>query len=265
MITPNLERLILGGQAFFKVHNHAFGMFGRIPVDQGKIAIITKIIWHPFLNPEIFPTSSITLNNDLFWNSEYQLKIDSKPGTNYYQFRNNLKYTYTGPIPFDMSTAMTADEFVKYVALQPGEPVEFDTFLMCSDYIKLTISRNTFPLDSLDAPVSHPVAAASEENSPLGVNNVNVLDYLKLVTLGANPIQYYNPAGKEYMGLPNPIPTDGKYREFNYVRNIADHDLLSVPALASLMDFGLLYFCFPLVTFHVVYVNKDVADSIIHS
>src|SRR4051812_19045687 len=136
MITPILERALLDGTASFYRHNHAFGMLGRIPMRDGKVAVITSITWTPFID---FPLVNLSNNSwaYFFRNVEFQLKIEGANNMAVYQFRNNIKFAYTDPTKaLDLTASITSGDF-KSIILQPGDPVTLDSYLMIQGTCKI--------------------------------------------------------------------------------------------------------------------------------
>lgn len=265
MITPLLEKAILKGMAKVDYVSHALGMFGRIPVGSGKLAVITKITWWPFINPMIegADPQTPTWANFFKW-CEYQLKIDSGKGTHYIPFKNSIKVVnLDNTKAIDLTQNMSDTDF-EFMLLQPGEPVVKDVYIPISDFCKLTISRNAAIIGT--GSVSGLVdAAANEKNVPEGVADVQVAVEIDLQTL-AGSSQLYSPPSEEYTGLNNPAAT----KKYPYFQGIIPR----VPGVSweseispdgATIGASLTGPCQPLVTFEVVYINKNVADLLQNS
>lgn len=265
MITPILEKLILRGDANYTVVSHAYGMFGRIPCPDGKIIIIEKIIWYPFLNPIKWIVGGLTWNQ-FFQYCEYQLKIDGKKTITKYQFRNALNVTLSpGVTPINWDAAININDF-QNVLLQPGEPIIIDTFLVCTDHIKLTISRNDCINDFAGSTYGILNERATEQPSPNGMGGVGTLLELVQKNIDATR-QYLNPPSTEY---DDTLTVNPQYRE-NYSNMInpsgsglatGANSQLQLPANDPTFFKNFPYSTMPLITFGIVYINENAASNL---
>lgn len=261
MITPILERAILRGDATYCTWNHAYGMFGRIPMQDGKIAVIEKIIWNNFINPYALIGSGLTFGMFLRYN-EYQLKIDGKKSVNYFQFRNHLLLSKMDNTVINLNTALTSTNLAT-LSFQAGPPVIIDTFLVCEKRIKLTISRNNWVFSYNNTPgVLN--ASAGEAAAPNGVGDItNMLERTEEVAVGAVS-EFYTPPSNEFAAIAGAAPNrnhENHFHDFKDKDNAgALQSTLTMPGegFAGLMQ-GVTH---PLLTLGIVYVNRDIADQL---
>jgi hypothetical protein len=264
MITPQLERWILNGTASVSIHSHALSMAGRIPCGKGKLAIITKIIWYPFVNP-VRPVSLATMTYaEFFRYCEYALKIESASNTVIYNFRNNLKMSYASAGTIPMTNVVNAAGVGAW-AILPGDPIILDTFICCTGSIKLAISRNAM-LDSFPTNNNGTLAkTANQAAAPDGIGSNSLLRQIQMQAIGGRNF-YYEPPSSEFSGV---TPPAGTQRDIQtYVHDIQEeaasnfgsgfstvgdvnHWPLNQPTITH-----------PLVNFEVVYVNKEIADKL---
>lgn len=264
MITPLLEKAILKGLARVEYVSHAHGMFGRIPVAAGKIAVITKITWWPFINSQSDGTDPGTNTWNIYLRySEYQLKIDSGKGTHYFPFRNSIKIQNmdnTQTINLDAPIVPTDQQFI---LMQPGEPVIQDVYIPLEEFCKLTVSRNC-TIDETASAYGQVTNKANERIAPEGVADLNVLLSYDTTTPGGQ--QYtYSPPSEELTGLDSADPNK-KYPYTNPIYKAVAGGLFESELSPSGTN-GLLMGVVdnPLVTFEVVYINKNIADLLQNS
>lgn len=263
-----LEKLVLQGKAQFRVMNHAFGSFGRIMLPNESFAVITKIIWYPFL--QAFDEDITNLSYaDYFQYNEWQLKIDGKKSLNYYQFRNNLEYYITDPTyKFKLSDAVVESDLNDYFLFKQGNPIIIDTYLVCQDYIKLTITRNIQAV-SVGGLFTQLNASANEPTPPNGVGGQNVLltnTFRCPPPVGGNRFVYMPPY-RQYAG--NPAIANPRVME-NYTQDIIPQAQVSPTSNGSLLAppnvFNyFIYQKYPLINFHYVVVNRNDWNNLMNS
>ena len=144
-LTTLLEKAILNGWAKFEINNFAFSNFGRIQIPKGSTVIITHIKWYPFFNAiEIQPEM---LYKELFRYNEYQLKIDGKKSTNFLVYRNSndlLRMNNNQQGNINLNSPIVASDLQNNWLYKQKDPIHTDTYFMCEEYIKLTVTRNAF-------------------------------------------------------------------------------------------------------------------------
>lgn len=250
MITPIIEKWLLNGVASFHVHNHAFSNFGRIPCPSGKVAIITKIIWYPFISAPY--RAGVVTWNQYFRTNEYMLKVDGNKTVATYMIRNNVTFTLMNPAaPVDMDAVIAASDYAK-LNIQPGDPFTIDTFIVCENEIKLTIAHNSFLLNNTFS-FSNVPQVAGENNPPNGMNGLSADSVNTMVDFGNT--MYYYPFSKEWAGgAAQPRGRD------NYFIDLIQGDATSftyrIPANSTATTET------PLCSFHVIYVNAEIANKL---
>jgi hypothetical protein len=263
MITPILERLLLQGDANFTVWNHSLGMFGRIPAQDGKVTVITKIIWYPFVDyPENALGGTMTWL-DFMRSNEYQLKIESGKNVTYYPIRNSISLTNASPftVAVDLQNLINGSDY-SGIVIELGDPLIIDTFILASGEIKLTISRNPFTTFVNNTGLL--AGQATEKPAPNGVANIPLLRRSQqLASGGAN--QFYNPPSNEYSG----VASGGARNQENYILDIVPQSGAVLNSQLNYPDGGgaatatpIITKNLPLVSFHCVFINKEAADKI---
>jgi len=159
MITPILEKAILNGWAKFQIHNHSFSNFGRIIIPKNSTVIITHVLWYPFFNPKKVGLREITYK-DLFKYNQYQLKIDGKKSTNYLIYNNGNEFqrmTMGAAANIDLTQVIDESVLRRFWLYLQKNPIHTDTFFICEEYIKLTVTKNVFidKIASNIAPLNH--------------------------------------------------------------------------------------------------------------
>jgi len=270
-IPTHLEKAVLRGWANFKTYSHAYGTFGRLVVPEQSTIIITKIIWHPFINGILSINGGLTYKDLLETFNEYQLKIDSDKGTMFYHFRNRVHWRVTDPTyVLDPTSAVTNDVLTKKMIFEPGDPMQIETYIVAKRDVKLTITRNAFNQFNTNFGVLEPVAA--EKNPPDGVNGVAVSRQIRMRAIPPYTptptfdTMWYQPPSSKFTGL-TMQPRD---------RN--DYTVDYTPAPTNLLAFGsYLYSPFtsnndlpkiaasithPLITFECVTINNNNFDQL---
>lgn len=264
MITPKLEEYILSGKAFLKTHTHSLGMYGQIILPLDSYAVITKIIWYPFLDPNSKPEATKRVKNVLSDFQEYQLAIRSIKSKNYYVYRNSLDVTLLQSPPEEPVTMETEWENAKrYILLQPKAPIIQDVYLVHETKIDIIISRmigqkdteNSFTYGLLNN-------TANQPNSPQGIGDIpvalgdnvyfwpfQILDYQppNVQNTNLNPTTYYSPEYKQMYAY-----EDGGEQRSELSNWDGTPFVLATRAL-----------CTPLVTFEYVVVQKNVGQKIV--
>lgn len=259
MITPKLEEMILRGEANFSVWNHALGALGRIPCEDGKITIITAIRWHNFLDLRFTPNSNNSWNSMLA-NAEYQMRLESDKGTNYYIFRNQLDLVLTDPInhPVDLYANFDPNVY-QYLCVQPRPMQSIDCYIPISRVCKIVITRNAF-FDQRINTVGVANGIATEKIPPNGIAGQNIIQKANL--RGTATSEWYTPPSFEYSGTTN---NEARRRENYY------HDTLAVlgtdlrtnlatdtPSVTGIPD--IIGTC--LVSFDLVTINREIANKL---
>ena len=264
MIPRKLEEAIIKGWATFQTVSHAFGMFGRLPIADNSIAIITNISWTPFINPIKEQQDEQPLTwREFFWYSEYQLKIDGKKSVNYHIFRNQIDWRLTDNGVINLNDPIDPDIVKQFMYAAPQKPIHVDTYYVCEERIKITISRNVF-IDQTLTSFGLLNNKSGEQNSPNGVGNIPVVRRTDMFSPGGADMNY-TPPSFEYSGLPNLINIRDRQ---NYYQDYAplsgfllESSLSNFSTDDPIVDIS-PYLKFPLVTFGMVHINKNDFDKL---
>lgn len=270
IVTDRLEKLILQGKASYNVFNHAFGMFGSIPLPPEQIAIITNIVWYPFINPikDLNSTFAMTYE-ELFNYFEYQLKIDGKKSKNYHQFRNVINWRTTDPnFAFQMTEVVDTNTLRKNFMFMASHPIQIGTYQICEERINLTVSRNAM-VQKIASVYSTVNAHANEQNQPNGVQNIDVILNLDMADFQGNQ-QRYNPPNLTNNNQPlTPNSINNYYQQFHKKTNLGyNSQLTDIQDMAY--NVGSLFNIqplagFPLVTVGYVLINKNAFDLLMNT
>lgn len=257
MVTPLLEQLILRGKAVFNVHTFAYSSFGIIPIPKDKLVIITGIKWNHFFNPSIPDGDNTTLTDCSVYGKEFQLKIESAKSKTYFIFKNgwhiNPYVTTTGATTLADLSGLTATPYI----LHP--PEERDTYITCTDFIKLTLTRNVAQPNggtSNFGLINN--GAANEINAPNGMANVPVMLRQNLIFAGVNFFE--TPAGNSIAGL---TATARNYE--SYAQDISVDASGIVPATEPGLNLFPPSETQPFVEFHFVTVNSNEYNDLINT
>lgn len=207
---------------------------------------------------------------DLFNYNEYQLKIDGKKTKNYYHFRNEMDFQWFnglinneilfGTPGVSLTDLVDNTTLSKNFLLKNQRPTQINTYLVCEEYIKLTVTRNAL-VETMVNTMGLVNNRADEKNSPNGIANKNVL--LNSNMQGGLIQQDYQPPQKINTGAPS-----GDRLKENYVQDISFNNASMLtepqgiinlnPALPNLSP----YVTHPLITIGVVLVNKNGFDEL---
>ena len=267
-----LEKLILQGKASYNVFNHAFGMFGAIPLPPEQVAIVTQIEFTPFINPIKSLGMPPMTYGELFNYLEYQLKIDGKKSQNYHVFRNPFKWKLTdNTFNFRMDTEIVRDDLKNKFCFIASPPIMVNTYQVCEERINLTISRNSMVYRMDDSLTYGPINnKANEQNAPNGVFNVPTINRLNMFNVDLNNQNYFPPSIENANApvIPNSIQNyfQGNHpqtpQSFNsQISNIQDLDDVCHPFLYPINPLV----SFPLVKIGYVLVNKNAFDALINT
>lgn len=257
MIPQELERLILRGKAAFSVHTHAWSQFGSIQVPTGKVIIITHIKWNYFINPYENADTANSVRNSLRFN-EYQLKVESAKSKTFFQYRNGVAVDpLTGGTSASTWTSIINARPWPWIILPPDYK---DVYIVCTDFVKITISRNAFieTFGSSNGVVSQ---QAAEENPPNGVNGVTLIRRMALNS--KTPQNMWNtPAGDAYAGLASP----GARNTQSYTQDIdPTYSQIYPPDTGVCQTIGFPYVTNPCVEFGIVTVNSNEYNNLINT
>jgi hypothetical protein len=175
MIPKALEKLILAGQASYRVHNYALGAYASIALPKDSVAIVTEIIWNNFIDQYYIKYDDMTWKEYLSWN-EYALQIYSAKSNTVYQFRNRIEIINAQLI--NLGAKMAAADFDK-VVLMPKEPVIIDTYLVHEQRINLRITRNA-GFNSITSVMGSVTNTANEPRPPVGILGENTILQVRL-------------------------------------------------------------------------------------
>jgi hypothetical protein len=263
MLTPKLENAILKGWATYKVVNHAFGGFGAIPIPKDSIVIITDIKWYPFLNPF---SDLLELNwVDFFRYNEYQLKIDGKKSLNYLVFRNEFNWKFLKPIDINLYDPIDYAVLKNFFLPEQPKPIHQDVFFVCQEYIKLTITRNSFiySIDTDFAPVS---PKAAENDIPDGIKGIPMLLRAELQEFNGVIENYYPPTVPlSGLNLPNDRNIEGYKQDFDKPYSFLSDIKLNPPGDTPIVVQNFPYSTTPLVQIGMVVINSNDFDKLQNS
>ncbi len=124
MITEQLEKLLLSGEAVFKTHTWGTSGGGTIHVPDGKRAIITKIIYYPFCDAVEFEDLSFSAQ------CQFHLQLKSLKSSNFISLRTS----------YNMSKTSEAAPGIELMA-QMAPPIIMDTFLTHDDDVRLMVAE----------------------------------------------------------------------------------------------------------------------------
>lgn len=177
MITAHLEKLIFEGRAYPRFFNVGAGGFLTIPINPQEYCIITDVYTYGFADRrENEPF-------DIFKRLVHTITFDSKESRDNITFRSDLR---VGGAPGLSPT--------------PGGFFHFDTYLIHSDLIKVSI--NTMPPPELwNITPGTPPPEAQEKAPPLGYETLNSLRSVYLE--GAANQSGYKPLGRRDTTLIN--------------------------------------------------------------
>ena len=123
MITKQLEEWIAQGKAYYTTHTHGYSGIGVIPVPSQSYIIITDIEWFPFADvdaEEEDPTIQDFLDRSI-----HQLELVSRKSSNSFIFRD--------------TAAVTTDDNGDFTAINFGDPVQKDVYLVHQTEIRIRI------------------------------------------------------------------------------------------------------------------------------
>ena len=257
MIPQELEKLILRGKAVYSVHTHAWSSFGAIQVPKDKLVIITNIKWNYFINPYENTDSASSVRNSLRFN-EYQLKVESAKSKTFFQYRNGVAIDpLTGGTSVSTWSSIINARPWPFIVMPPDYK---DVYIVCSDFIKLTITRNAFieTFGSTNGAVSQ---LANEQAPPNGVNGVSLIKRMALNS--KTPQNMWNtPAGDAYAGLASP----GARNTQSYSQDIdPNYSLIYPPDAGVCQIIGFPYVTNPCVEFGIVTVNSNDYNDLINT
>lgn len=273
--THLLEKLILTGKASYNVFNHAFGMFGAIPLPPDQVAIITQIEFTPFINPIKSLGMAPPMTYAEFFNYfEYQLKIDGKKTKNYHIYRNPLNWKITdNTFNFRMDSEIVRDDLKNKFCFIASPPIQISTYQVCEERINLTISRNCM-VHRMDDSLTYANVnnKANEQPQPNGMENINTINRLNMFDINLNQQNYFPPsienASAPAFVLPNSIQNYYQQlhsqtpQSFNsQISNIQDLEDAFHPFLYPVNPL----ISFPLVKIGYVLVNKNAFDKLINT
>ncbi len=187
MITPLLEKLILERKAVFKTFNHGASGVGTLPNPNNRTIIITKIIYHPFLdyndNIANYPTFANFIAN--YSHFIHTLRLVSKENVADWTFRDSFNLIRDNGEMF----------------LTPAEPVIIDTYFTANENVQISIFGFTNIQDLLPTIDGCPIKSVQPtypqgygvDGDPVFLTSIQVLksDNQNGVT------EYYYPLGKK--------------------------------------------------------------------
>lgn len=202
MITPLLEKMLLGGHAKNKIHWMGFGMFAQLQIPTDSFIVIHKIYWNGFFNQKQEDVTSKSWK-EFFEYNEYQLKIQSdKEAPMFYEFRNDVNFDYYGaPGALRLKNATINDaQYDDFILMRPKKQEQIDTFITAYDYLNFTISRNALlPNGGINFGTVN--AKANEKPVPFGINGELVLLEVNFVGTGGT-VDTINPVGQDLKNTP---------------------------------------------------------------
>lgn len=257
MIPQELERLILRGKAVYSVHTHAWSMFGSIPVPPDKLVVITHIKWNYFINPYENADTASSVRNSCRMN-EYQLKIESSKSKTFLQYRNGVGISplVGGAVTSNWSTLINFRPW----PFEITQPDYKHVYIICADYINLTISRNCF-IETFASNNGALSQSADQESPPNGVNNVTLI---RRMTLNSKtPATMWNtPAGDSNAGLATP----GNRNTQSYTQDIdPTYSQIYPPDSGVCQTIGFPYVTNPCVEFGLVTINSNEYNNLINT
>jgi hypothetical protein len=262
MITPLLERAIGQGKAYYKKITHAMGGFSSVPVPDGKTIIIVDITWNQFFNP-YKNDRDVTLRENLKF-SEYQMIVDGKKSRSVFTYRNT---TLNNGLSVDLggfSIALPTYQWIPYFTFYPSPPIKSDVFLICEQYIDITITRNAY-LKTLTPTYNKLQPAANQRQPPTGlgygVTGINTLLTLKMDSETPNTM-YYTPPNLAGAGAS--IPAGGR-TAINYEIDIDPLSQIYPPGVGFNLEINMPAFTQPLVELGVVIINSNDFDKLMNS
>ena len=149
MLTPYLEALIQKGQATYKTAVTGWGNAASIIVPSNNYAVITDLLYYPFIPTEDGYYNGKTMWNDLFIN---QIWIRSKLGNNHFVIRPSITYEH-----------LDGGEVYPSIA-----PIKIDTYLIHDSTIKFTYSGIDSPVNWIAIDNTALQDISSEEAAGLG-------------------------------------------------------------------------------------------------
>lgn len=259
MISPIIEKLLLRGDAQYSIFTHAYGMIGRIPVPNGKVAVITKITWFPFCNPIDVDLSAFNWTTMLKYN-EYMLRLKKGEDSVKFVFRNNVKINTSGAFNFQYYDPIDFENIV----IQNGDPVIEDCFIVATTDIELSITRSMARNFTTTYGLFNPLM--SDNNQPNGVQNVPGIRLLEINGAAGTPMYYY-PGGASWAGL---TATNNRSKdEYNPETRSADafyrnSEIMPPSDFPQPSGEGYVFpFAWqPLVNFEVIYINESASKDL---
>lgn len=251
MITPGLEKLILSGKATFKIFNHALSSFGTIPIPQNNIVIITHIKWYPFINP--FTPGDKIYNyswKQLFSFNEYQLKIDAKKSLNHLVFRNPQNFILSNLSKINNFDDLIDSNTFNQIIWEQAPPINTDVFIICEEFVKLSITRNSFN-NTIKTTFNILNDKANEKLPPSGLKNVPLLLNASMSSMFGNNFEYI-PGG--YINANQNGPNQSQsYTHYQQPYNFDDSIINDFSANQNYN----IYRQYPLIEFGIVTISSD--------
>ena len=258
MMTSLLEKLILNNKAVFSVHNHSYSSYGQIPIGKGKLVILTGFVWHHFFNPFLSDALNTTIGACKDFSLEWQMKIESAKSKNYFVFKNGWWFANTDTATND--TLLTDFLAANANPIYFRNPEKRELYMVCEEFISITITRNTCTGISSQSVVGVVNAKANEQVPPNGIDSVN----LQLKTrfgnaAGAFTQQQYIPAGTSAAGVTG---TDRTAQ--SYMQDVIATESIIQPNYSTLYNEMPSTMTQPLVEFHLVTVNSNEYSDMIN-
>lgn len=254
MLTPILERAILNGWATFRIYNHAFSNFGRIIIPDNSTVIITHVKWFPFFNPAWNNERTSTMTwREFFKYNEFQLKIESKKGTNYLINRNEFDFMWTNNNTIDLNSLVNTDTVKKNLLIMQRRPITTHVYFKCTEYVKLTLQRNSY-VEKLTNTIGVLNPSTDEKTPPTGLQGVSILLNTKMQSFSGQTQDYVMGSYKDanITAIPNQ-----QTMQANYMQGFANPD-----SIFSDLGNGQPYQTHPLVEFGYVVINNNHWDQL---
>lgn len=252
MITPLLEKAILSGKAKFQIHNHAQSNWGRILIPRNSTVIITHIKWYPFYNFKWYEFGPALTWREFFKFNEYQLKVDGKKSINYFVYRNSYDFKwmmFNNPeFPgIDLNSTFNQEIANQYMLPLQAHPIHTDVFLICEEYVKLTLTNNVFNSSfAFQAPLN---PSAAQQPPPSGLEGV-AIQLRNDMSSPTGQLQKYVNGSNEDAYIVTPT---NRTHTANYIQDIDANFSTFVP----MNDLASPYQQSPLVEFGYVTINTN--------
>jgi len=127
MLTPYLESLIHAGKAMYKTNVMGLGQATAIVIPQNSYAVITDILYYPYIDADQFTGPPTELYNTNGFNN--QVWIRSRLGNNHYVFRPEI-------------SDLHVDGGTSFPAISP---IQVNTYLVHDGVIRFTCSMMDNP------------------------------------------------------------------------------------------------------------------------